>query len=459
MYFPWWHVPFLTAPMLIAMIAIVHVLVSHYAVGGGIFLASEIGCALRRGDERYLAYLRRHARFFVLLTVVFGAITGVGIWWTIGLSSPLATALLIRTFVFAWGIEWSLFLIEIVSAFILYYYWDRLSRKNLLRIARVYAIAAWLSLVVITAITAFMLNSGDWPAKGGFWRAVLNPQFMPQTIARTGGTLLLGALYVYLHASFVLRGAARAELRDLVQRRVTRLALAGVVLIGAGAVLWYIYMPDSARATLKGAAVPNVFAALLAAIGVILSVLLLFGPASNRRWMTPGFAIALFVMGLGAFSLGEFIREAVRKPYIIYNVVLGNQVMVDDVEPLGEHGYLQGGNWTRRLVAHNYPHTVDSEGKIDYAALLRLPKEDRVKLGGTIFQYHCNDCHAAEFGYSAIAPLMQGWSREERVAVIPRLSETRFFMPPWCGRDEEVQLLADYLEAIELDRPTGMLPE
>ena len=79
MHYPWWYVPYLTAPMLIAVIAVVHVLVSHYAVGGGLFLAVEVGYAYRTGDRRYLDYLKRHAAFFILLTVVFGAITGVGI--------------------------------------------------------------------------------------------------------------------------------------------------------------------------------------------------------------------------------------------------------------------------------------------------------------------------------------------------------------------------------------------
>lgn len=45
MHYPWWYVPQLTSPMLIAVIAVVHVLVSHYAVGGGLFLAIETAFA------------------------------------------------------------------------------------------------------------------------------------------------------------------------------------------------------------------------------------------------------------------------------------------------------------------------------------------------------------------------------------------------------------------------------
>ena len=160
MHFPWWYVPVLTAPMLIAIVSIVHVLVSHYAVGGGLFLAVEASHAYRTQNVAYLAYLKRHAKFFVLLTVVFGAITGVGIWWTIGLASPLATRILLQTFVFAWAVEWVFFLVEIVSAFVFYYYWDRLPRKIHTTVLWIYAVSGWASLAIISAITAFMLDPG-----------------------------------------------------------------------------------------------------------------------------------------------------------------------------------------------------------------------------------------------------------------------------------------------------------
>ena len=73
MHYPWWYIPHVTAPMLIAVIAVVHILVSHYAVGGGLFLALETTHAMRTQDRRYRDYLHGHARFFVLLTVAFGA--------------------------------------------------------------------------------------------------------------------------------------------------------------------------------------------------------------------------------------------------------------------------------------------------------------------------------------------------------------------------------------------------
>lgn len=70
MHYPWWYVPFLPAPMLIAAIATLHVYVAMYAVGGGMFLAVETEYAYRSQHRDYLAYLHDHAWFFIFVTVV-----------------------------------------------------------------------------------------------------------------------------------------------------------------------------------------------------------------------------------------------------------------------------------------------------------------------------------------------------------------------------------------------------
>src|SRR5512139_2437066 len=97
MNYPVWDVP--SSGLLIALIAVLHVFISHFAVGGGLFLVVTERKARRANDAALLAYVRRHSRFFVLLTLVLGAITGVGIWFTIGLVHPAATSSLILTWV------------------------------------------------------------------------------------------------------------------------------------------------------------------------------------------------------------------------------------------------------------------------------------------------------------------------------------------------------------------------
>jgi cytochrome bd ubiquinol oxidase subunit I len=465
MHYPWWYVPYLTAPMLIAAISVVHVLVSHYAVGGGLFLAVEVGHAYRSRDREYLAYLRGHARFFVLVTVVFGAITGVGIWWTIGLTSPLATEVLIRTFVFGWATEWVFFVIELVAAFIFLYYWDRLPEKTHAAIGWIYALAAWISLVLITGITAFMLNSGGWAFQASsqnFWTAFFNPQFLPQTVARTGGALLLSSLYVYLHASLRTRNS---RLRDMIASRSARPAMLGAVLVTFGGIGWYIFLPDTAAATLASAAVLNVLMALIFALTVVVFILLYVGPYRNPGWLSPGFAASLCLFGVAAFATGEFIREAVRKPFVVDGVVLANQVLPKEVTNLRTNGYLDGGVWTKAYVKQHYLRPVGDRDvsrdkvktRIDDNLLRKLPPIDRGVLGKVLFVYHCNDCHAARAGYSALGPLLQGRPRSAILDRVKRLDDV-YFMPPWCGTDEEAEVLTDYLMTISPREPPGKRP-
>ena len=84
MHYPNWYVPFLTAPMVIALVAVLHVVVSHYAVGGGFFLAIETAHAYRTKNTGYLAYLRDHAWFFILVTVSMILSVAIAICWTPG---------------------------------------------------------------------------------------------------------------------------------------------------------------------------------------------------------------------------------------------------------------------------------------------------------------------------------------------------------------------------------------
>ena len=484
MHYPWWYVPHLTAPMLIAVISVLHVLVSHYAVGGGLFLAVEVGHAYRTKNREYLDYLHGHAKFFVLITVVFGAITGVGIWWTIGLCSPLATEFLIRTFLFGWATEWVFFVVEMIAAFIFLYYWGRLAEKVHTAIGWIYAAAAWISLVLITGITAFMLNSGDWagdPQSRNFWAAFFNPQFLPQTVARTGGALLLSSLYVYLHASWA---APSAQLRNMIASRLAKPAFLGASLIVAGGFAWFCFLPAAAVATLRAAAVLNLLAVILFALTVFVFALVYWGPYRNPDWLSRGFAISLFLFGVAAFSTGEFIREAVRKPFVVHNVVLGNQIMAEEVTAFQKNGFLESGVWTKAFLTQYVPDAIrkrvvleetededesHEETHVDLTSLTQnneklLPKDfvkrnaDRKLVGHALFMYHCNDCHAAEAGYSAVGSLLQGRPRAQVLDLILRLGDSNYFMPPWCGTSEEAELLTDYLMTINTPRPVGTRP-
>ncbi|MFI5399268.1 MAG: hypothetical protein ACHQ9S_27375 [Candidatus Binatia bacterium] len=90
MNYPFWDVP-LGYGLLMGGIAVVHVFISHFAIGGGLYLVVTEQAARRRNDDATLAFLHTVSKFFAHLTLVAGALTGVGIWFIIGLLNPVAT--------------------------------------------------------------------------------------------------------------------------------------------------------------------------------------------------------------------------------------------------------------------------------------------------------------------------------------------------------------------------------
>ena len=90
MNYPVWQLEFLGGGFLIAVIAIIHVYVAQFAVGGGLFLVLTEHFGHHRNDQGILDYVKKHTKFFLLLTIVFGALTWVGIWSTISLLNQSA---------------------------------------------------------------------------------------------------------------------------------------------------------------------------------------------------------------------------------------------------------------------------------------------------------------------------------------------------------------------------------
>lgn len=142
MNYPVWQLDVFGGGLLVVLIAVFHVYISHFAVGGGLFLVLAERKAHRENNPHLLEYVRRHARFFLLLTMVAGSMSGVGIWFIISLLNPAATSILIHTFVFAWAAEWVFFLIEIVALFLYYYTFGRMNHRRHLLVGWIYFGAA-----------------------------------------------------------------------------------------------------------------------------------------------------------------------------------------------------------------------------------------------------------------------------------------------------------------------------
>ena len=440
MNYPVWYVPYLTAPMLIPLIAVPHVIVAQFAVGGGILLADMTRRAYGERRPEILAYLQRLARMFVLITLVFGAVTGIGIWWTIGLTSPEATSALIRIFVFAWAAEWAVFLLEIASAFAFYYLWNRIPRRDHIIVGWMYAVSAWASLVFITGITAFMLTSGGWTTEKDFFRAFFNPSFAPQVLLRTGGSIAMAALGIGLHLSFWEDGG---KAKDVIIHWISRWALGGTALILLGG-MWYLaVMPEHARLNLIRAPILLTMTSINFLVTLLVMAALAWGHLAGSRWITPPAALLLILAGATAITTGEFVREGTRKPYIIHGYLLSPGVRVEKIKTIEREGLIRHTPWLQ--------HYLRQRGLARKANQETLQQGvEKIQIGKGLFYYYCSACHA-KWGYNGIVPLLRPWTADLIEETIRNLHRTNPAMPPWIGTEAERDALAAYL--ITLNEP------
>lgn len=423
MNYPVWYVPTFGGGLLIALVAIVHVFVSHFAVGGGLYLVLTERKALREQSGQIMAFVRKHTKFFMLLTMVFGGLTGVAIWFVISLIHPAATSLLIHTFVFGWATEWVFFLVEIVALFIYFYTFGRMDDRTHQTIGWIYFGAAWLSLFLITGIIDFMLTPGAWVANNDFWSGFFNPTFWPSLFFRSFMSFMLAGCYGFVTATLLKDEATRHRMI----RYSGRWALISLVLsLPAG--WWYLSaLPDKARGLVGGvsptiARATTVGAFSLALLAGLIIVLILLHPKARTTALTV--CVMLAAMGyLGAF---EWTREAARRPYIVNGVMYSNGILQKDVERINQEGFLKNAKWVQNK---------------------EITEANQLEAGRELFLHQCFACHTVGGMNNDILMRTKSMSYGAMRKYLASIHEKRYFMPPFVGTETELKALAAYLTA------------
>ncbi|UCD57766.1 MAG: cytochrome c, partial [Candidatus Hydrogenedentota bacterium] len=142
--FPIVEVPLTGGRFLIAVVGIVHVLIGHgCAVGGSFFLVLLEYKSIREANDRLNELAYRLARWFFIVTTSVGALTGVGIWFTTNMFSPIGIGSLLRVFFWVWFIEWIIFVIEIGLVAVYYLAWHRMSPTKHLKLGIAYAVMSF----------------------------------------------------------------------------------------------------------------------------------------------------------------------------------------------------------------------------------------------------------------------------------------------------------------------------
>jgi mono/diheme cytochrome c family protein len=421
MNYPVWELYTSGGGLLIALIAVIHVYIAHFAVGGGLYLVLCELRANRDNNDDLFYYLKKHARFFMLLTMVLGGVTGVGIWFTMSLLSPEATSVLIHQFVFAWAIEWVFFTGEIVALFIYYYTFNRVDKNTHLRFGWIYFIFAWLSLFVINGIISFMLTPGQWLETGNFWHGFFNPGFVPSLLFRTALTLIFAGIFGLLTAIYIEKEPLR---NDQIQY-CAKWILSGLVTLPIFAHFYYHSLPEQSMSFIRGASpeiqpIVILFLTLFAMIIACGGMLFLQLSHQSKKIL----AYSLLIMGLIYMGSFEWIREASRKPFIINKYLYANQTYEKNSEQFQKQGILKNAKWTKHK-------NITSKNIID--------------AGHDLFFISCSGCHSVGGPMNDILALTKKYSIAGLEAILTGQGKITTYMPPFYGTNQERKALAKYI--------------
>ena len=480
MNYPFWNIPYLGSGWVIGIIAIFHVMISQFAVGGGLYLPMAERKALQTKDPEmraaWLKQLASHSKFFLILTGVFGTVSGVGIWFAIGLTQPEATSTLIHNFVFGWAMEWVFFLVELATVAVYYYTWNRIDEKLHLTVGWVYAGASAATLIIINGILAFMLTPGaTWLGVAGtgneaskFWNAFFNPTYWPSLLLRACVCCALAGVWALITASRIDGDKQPALKTTLVQWSVKWLVPSFVAT--PFLLVWYLWMvPESQRALLSlgidtiGSGTFSIITRI--ALIIIVTSATIVGVAYYLAYRNPvdfnlSHAMSVLLLALIATGAGEYSREMLRKPYVIGHWMYSNGVRVPYVSRINQEGYLAHSKWVWNncksvhgsISSLGEPQFLTKEGYDAYWRCASIDSETGYSRGETIFRGECGSCHTLN-GYRPLAQLLSGRDRANIGNLITMLHEYKAdspyskFMPPMVGTKQDVDDLADYLNA------------
>lgn len=421
MNYPIWEITTLGGGLIIAIVATIHVYIAHFAVGGGFFLVLTEMKARRENNPAMLDYVHRHTKFFLLLTMVAGAITGIGIWLSISAVNPGATSVLIHTFVFAWATEWVCFLVEIVSLLVYYYTFKKMDGAAHVKIGWIYFIAAWLSLVIIGGIISFMLTPGDWPQTKSFFDGFLNPSFVPSVVFRTALALIFAGIYGFITAVRLDDDALRASMI-----RYCALWLAAPFALLIPAAWWYLsVIPSGAEAMIMGASADvSSFAKAFLWISPVVLVLGLIMILRLPRGAQRGIAYGLLALGLVYMGSFEYVRETSRRPYVIYGYMYSNGQLVSQAREQARRGILASARWS---------------------PIKKVAEGNRLVAGEWVFKISCSACHTLGGVRNDILARTRQMKTADLAKVFTRQGFKRGVMPPFLGTAAEFQALSDFL--------------
>jgi mono/diheme cytochrome c family protein len=450
---PVFHLDYLNNRMLIALIAVLHVVINHGMAVGGIPLVAWLERkGLVRSDAGWDALALKILTVFFIVTTTIGALTGVGIWFSAGLVNPYAIGSLIRVFFWTWFVEWLVFVTEVVLILTYYLTWKKWvgARKAAhVRLGRNLAIASWVTMALIVSILGFMMDPGAWRSDRTLFSGMLNPIYLPQLAFRTPLAMMLAGTLAMVIVPFATdrESALRAEATSA----VARWTLAWTVPTALGG-WWYArVVPGAMKSNLPVAMLTQALAQwssraldVLVLASILIVLVSAWAAIKPRRVPTAARWVPV-LLSLALIGMFERVREFVRKPYAIADYLYSNGYRAADYPLLQRDG----------ILAH-----------ATYTPVRQITADNELVAGREVFNLACTRCHTVD-GINGIRTILTGmysrpgpdgtvppWDRDVIAAYIGSMHNARPFMPPFPGNEREREALATWLVSLQSNRDT-----
>jgi cytochrome bd-type quinol oxidase subunit 1 len=336
-------VPVLGRSGLIALVALLHIpFFVNFVMGAPIIAVISEWLGKKTGDPRY-DKLSKNLSVMVLVTVGVGAFGGIALVATnLGLF-PTFFSSAVRIFFWPLLIEISFFLIETIFIAIYRYTYDQMAHRPLHMVYGLLgAFGAWMSGFLINGLASFMLTPGIWAETHNIFNAIFNPSFFASFTHRAIAAFSITGFFLIIYA---LWKHTRAKNDEEKEYGIWSLNYAGKWALIATAIqflpgVWYLYSLEigTRYAAPEGSVVPKFLGGevfvfwfggiLLATLAILIAWFL--AVQYPRRGVTVFGKLILITSVLMILSTNAFMgfsRERVRKPYLVYGLVYGNEMM------------------------------------------------------------------------------------------------------------------------------------
>jgi len=408
--------------LVIGGMGIFHVFLAQFAIGGGLLMCYFQWLASTGREPAARRLVDSFFRFLVLISFVVGALTGVGMWFTTIQISPRTIGVMVEEFHWIWAIEWTFFWLEVVAGYTFYRCALRLGDRDRMRLLLLYTLAAWASLFWINGILSWQLTPGRWVESRNVWSGFFNPSFWPSLLYRTASCMAIAGLVgcAVINAMPNLSSATRTALIHRTARFL--LPMAAMPALG----IWYLAVvpPDSRAWVLGGSVAMTMFMMLAVGASLLIGLYALIAILWQRLTINGATATLLAALAFVASAGGEFVREGIRKPYTIRNVLLSNSIPPERIAELRRTG-----------AASRDPYPLRDATP--------LPT-DQLRLGALTFRLQCSICHTLD-GVNGLVPLTASWAAEQKRVNIAHLQHLKTFMPPFAGSARELEALVQFI--------------